>query len=526
MVHHPSSRSASCLYPLRIMQIHTFYSQYLATMYGQHPQLAQADFTSQIKALEVDGFSAVHMLGFHMDQLGHQSQVVIGNNLLSQYAWAFENGLARGPRRVPSPEEILIAQVEAFQPDVLYLSDPITYNSAFVRRLPRRPKLVLGWRAANVPADWDASEFDVILSCLAGMRERAREQGARDAVHFYPGFPQRFFDAVRQIPKGYDVCFYGQVNGTQYPARIRMLHRLAERCVQDNIALRMHLSGQVETATPLTRAVNLGPTYGMNMYAALRSSRIVFDVRGSIGIRDAQGGVRDLAGRETANMRIFEATGVGTCLLTEQYDNLHELFEPDKEIITYSSEKEMEDKLRYYLSHEEELQKIASAGLTRCQRDHSMAHRIKEFESIIRHKLQHATPRPETIPPSNRPARHRTGSEPPLRNIERIVTSLGRLTASGKLQDAMAMPLLLQAMELAHELLLDKNPQQAVHLLSAAKALGTATPGLDILRARVFLALGQQDAARAALMEELHYAPHSKQAKELLARLDAPTSES
>lgn len=508
------------------MQIHTFYSQYLASIYGQHPQLAQAEFASQIKALELDGFSAVHMLGFHVDQLGHKGQVVIGNNLLSQYAWAFENGLAKGPRRAPTPEEILIAQVEAFQPDVLYLSDPITYNSAFVRRLPRRPRLVLGWRAAKVPDDWDASEFDVILSCLSGMRERALEQGARDAVHFYPGFPQHFFDAVRGVPKGCDVCFYGQVNSHQFQKRIRMLHKLAERCVQDNLALRMHLSGHVETATPLTRATNLGPTYGMNMYAALRSSRIVFDVRSNISIRDAQGGVRDLAGRETANMRIFEATGVGACLLTEQYDNIQELFEPDKEIITYSSEKEMEDKLRYYLSHEEELQKIAAAGLTRCHRDHSMARRIKEFESIIRNKLQHVAPRPETISSSIRPAPHGTGSEPPPRNVERVVASLGRLSASGKLQDAAVMPLLLQAMEIAQKLLLDGNPQQAVRLLSAAKGLGAVTPGLNILRARALLALGQQDAARADLMEELHCAPHNEQAKELLVRLGVPTNES
>ncbi|MGJ3522731.1 CgeB family protein [Nitratidesulfovibrio sp. D1] len=501
------------------MQIHTFYPQYLAAVYGQYPQLAQTDFASQTRLLEQDGFSAVHLLGFHMEPLGYRSQVVIGNNLPSQYAWAFEHGLARGPRRAPSLEEILIAQVEAFQPDVLYLSDPITYDSRFVRRLSLRPRLVLGWRAANVPDNWDASEFDVMLSCLSGMRSRALEQGARDAVHFYPGFPQQFSDAVRQVPASYDVCFYGQVNGNQYPARISMLHKLAELCVQDGLALRMHLSGQVETATPLTRAVNIGPIYGMNMYAALRSSRMVFDVRGSIGTKDRQGSVRDLAGRETANMRIFEATGVGTCLLTEQYDNLDELFEPDREIITYSSEKEMMDKLRYYLSHEEERQEIASAGLARCQRDHSMASRIREFDTLIRRKLPHASTQAEAVPLSIRPAPFEAGTVPPPRDIERIVASLGRLSASGRMQDSVATPLLHQAMDLAEALLLAGNPQHAAHLLAAAKALGVVTPGLDILRAKAFLTLSRKDEARAALEEELRRSPHNEYAQKLLARL-------
>ena len=45
----------------------------------------------------------------------------------------------------------------------------------------------------------------------------------------------------------------------------------------------------------------------------------------------------DFAGREAGNMRLFEATGVGAFLLTDFKDNLHTLFEPDREVAVWRS---------------------------------------------------------------------------------------------------------------------------------------------------------------------------------------------
>ena len=329
---------------------------------------------------------------------------------------------------------------------------------------------------------------------------------------FYPGFPQFLFEAVRRASPSHDVCFYGQVNGSQYPSRIRMLNTLTESCLRDGHHLRMHLSGNLATATPITRAVNLGPAYGLNLYRLIRTSRITFDVRGTIETSDGAGAVQDLAGRETANMRLFEATGLGTCLMTEHYDNLTELFEPGKEIVTYSSERDLTEKLRHYLAHEDERQAIAAAGLARCQRDHSMAARAREFDAIIRDKLA----RRDGVPPV---AATRTAAPPP--NIERVVASLERLAAKGALQETAVAPVLRQAMEIIASLLSCGDLDRALRLATAARSLKIAMPGLHLARARVFLALGQPDQAREALAEELRDFPRSADGLELLAQMDS-----
>lgn len=482
--------------PLRFMQIHTFYSQYLASLYDQRPNLAQTDFATQMRVLEQDGFSAIHMFGFHLAPLGYQTQVVIGNNLASQYAWAFENGMVTGPRRAPSLQEILIAQVEAFDPDILYLSDPINYDSRFVRLLSRRPRMILGWRAADVPTDWDVSEFDVMLSCLKRMREAAIQHGAREALHFYPGLPMFLAEAVKDVPVSNDVCFYGQVNPSQYQARIRDLHDVTQLCLESGISLRMHLSGNLQAATPLTRAANAGPLYGLAMYAAIKSSRLIFDVRGSIARRDDKGQTHDLAGKETANMRLFEATGLGACLVTEQYDNLGELFTVGKEIVTYSSKQELLDVLRYYHEHEEERSAIAAAGLARCRRDHSMETRLRELDTIIRARLPQGAEMAwgEGAVPFIR-TQQRTEDIP---DISGIVASLASMREQGVAGSPQVLSVVQQAMEFADALLEAGYCDLAMAIALATTGLAEGVPEIDASRNRILSACGQQAMAPEA----------------------------
>jgi spore maturation protein CgeB len=82
-------------------------------------------------------------------------------------------------------------------------------------------------------------------------------------------------------------------------------------------------------------------------------------------------------------MRLFEATGVGTMLLTDQKDNLHEMFDLGKEVAVYRSPEEGLEKIRYYLSHDAEREAIARAGQKRTLRDHTYAVRMQELIGLL-----------------------------------------------------------------------------------------------------------------------------------------------
>jgi len=83
------------------------------------------------------------------------------------------------------------------------------------------------------------------------------------------------------------------------------------------------------------------------------------------------------------NMRLFEATGVGTLLITDWKENLHEMFDLGKEVIAYRTPEECAELIQYYLEHEDEREQIARAGQQRTLREHTYYQRVQELVDII-----------------------------------------------------------------------------------------------------------------------------------------------
>lgn len=83
-------------------------------------------------------------------------------------------------------------------------------------------------------------------------------------------------------------------------------------------------------------------------------------------------------------MRLFEATGVGTCLLTDAADNLAELFDPDREVVTFRDADECRERIRSLLVHDAEREAIARAGQARCLACHTFRHRAPQLDEWLR----------------------------------------------------------------------------------------------------------------------------------------------
>ena len=65
------------------------------------------------------------------------------------------------------------------------------------------------------------------------------------------------------------------------------------------------------------------PVYGLDMFKAISRSKIGFNMHGEV------------AGDYAANVRLFEITGVGSCMVTDWKKNLNEIFEIDKEAVAF-----------------------------------------------------------------------------------------------------------------------------------------------------------------------------------------------
>lgn len=83
------------------------------------------------------------------------------------------------------------------------------------------------------------------------------------------------------------------------------------------------------------------------------------------------------------NYRTFETLGCGTFILTNETPGLSDLFDIGKNIVTYSNEWDLLDKINYYLKNITEREKITLSGYEHVKNKHTFIKRMKELNRII-----------------------------------------------------------------------------------------------------------------------------------------------
>ena len=76
-------------------------------------------------------------------------------------------------------------------------------------------------------------------------------------------------------------------------------------------------------------------------------------------------------------MRHFEITAAGVFLLCYDQPELADHFVPEKECVVFRNERDLLEKIRYYLSHQDERNAIAQAGQKRTLAQHLHCHRLQ-----------------------------------------------------------------------------------------------------------------------------------------------------
>lgn len=84
------------------------------------------------------------------------------------------------------------------------------------------------------------------------------------------------------------------------------------------------------------------------------------------------------------NQRIFDVPAAGAFVLTDWREQMDNLFEPDKEVISYADPGEIPDLVDFYLKNPTARQKIALAARRRILAEHTYEHRLLELIAQMR----------------------------------------------------------------------------------------------------------------------------------------------
>jgi len=260
---------------------------------------------------------------------------------------------------------IVVAQAKAFRPDVLYVEIMDTMPAAVAEQLRTHARLAVAQVATALP-DSAYRAYDLVLSSIPSMVQTFR--GAGIAAEWVPlAFEPRVIQLIGPRDRDVPVSFVGSFTDA-YVDRKDVVEAVAG--VAD-LQTWTDDRDYLPTDSAITETIR-GSAFGRDMYEVLARSRVTLNSHGLV------------AGEDANNLRLFEATGMGSLLVTDHRKNLGDMFDVGTELVTYRTPREAGDLVKHYLSNPVEADRIAHAGQVRTLKDHTWENRMSRFVDVVR----------------------------------------------------------------------------------------------------------------------------------------------
>lgn len=404
---------------MKIQTLSTKYPAYIQQFYVQHPELATASYQGQHSRLMADSFGSSETRAVAFQRLNYESELIFGNIEPLQKKWAQEHGVRYCETNWIF--DIAIEQIKAFQPVVLFLTNYSLFDAIFLKHVKETCpsiRLVLGWCGAPYKDATVFKEYDIVLSNIPELVRHFQSNG-HCSFHINHAFDERILQRIdlQRIPD-VDFAFIGSIiKGSEHhnqretlllelvqhtplalwseidrPSSLERLSTGLRRTAYDfiHIFAQSRLKFGLKYVPFASRIIGWQRRPGISKYVnskiARRAHAPLFGLAMFQKLHDSRVSLNthiDISSQSASNMRLFEATGVGTCLLTDWKSNLSTLFVPDTEVVTYRSAEECIEKVNYLLAHEAERRSIAQAGQKRTLKDHTVIQRAEEIQQII-----------------------------------------------------------------------------------------------------------------------------------------------
>ncbi|KKS75564.1 hypothetical protein A3J20_03585 [Candidatus Gottesmanbacteria bacterium RIFCSPLOWO2_02_FULL_42_29] len=367
---------------MKIAFIDSYYSRFLTHFYREHPENASLSYDKHLRLLLDQFFGTSDYYSYNLQKQGFEARDYIVNDTILQRKWAVENGLkvsraGISKKMISLPyfyrfwgrplwmQQIILAQIRKYAPDIVYCQDMSILEPETLREIKNYTKLAIAQIASPIPPDKYFKHFDLVITSFPHFVPYFRKMGMR-CEYLKLAFESRILKKTGELPRDLPLVFVGSI--TPYHRQgTRMLEELARSVGLDFWG---QFNMPLSPFSPLKK-VYRGEAWGLSMYRILSRAKIVINRH------------IETAGDYANNMRLFEATGMGAMLITDDKKNLSELFRTGSDIEIYSSVKESIEKVKYYLSHDKERELMAKAGKKRTLKDHNYQLRMEELAGIL-----------------------------------------------------------------------------------------------------------------------------------------------
>jgi len=403
---------------MKIAFVYSVSRTFWTYVYRKYSWLEHAEYDVQLGVLLDEPYS------FHsgwqpvFTNRGYECATVLPGIEPLERAWLQEYGEPK--RQAPEGWRVALEQLARFQPDIIYNSVSNWYGAGFfeaIRAAVPSLRMLVGYAGSYTYDVERLNTQDAVVTCSSEIRDAMVQQGLKA---FY--VPHAFDTNVNRLlgvlptPKVNKVVFSGSIvrrkgahleresllalvarslplvaytsaGKTSSPreaavwavltasARCALLlrqspvtKRLADRSFAIRRLSRIETSPHPLPPVDIRKAVRPA-VYALDAFRLYKAYTVTLNHSGEY--------------RTAENVRLFESTGVGACLLTDWKQNLTGYFDLDREIVTYKSADECIEKAQWLLAHQDEATRIGEAARRKCTSFHTFENRVSLLEPVL-----------------------------------------------------------------------------------------------------------------------------------------------
>lgn len=398
----------------KFLKVSSYYSDYLEYFYKKHQNIPE-NYNCHLQLILNDFFGYGDAFSRYLGELGNKTYEIIYNDKRLQKKWAYQNDVdvKRDWQKI-----ILFEQIRKIKPDVIYWNTFIDDNILKCIK-DEFPGIKINFTHTGVKINNYKyyEEFNFIISCLKSQVNDFNSKN-KDAYFIKHAFHPLILNKIKRDKKNINFSFFGSIiSGESFhnkraeylkhfikttpleiyssfknPTIIEHSKKFVKKVIKPtfNALEKIGVSDyifpekikfnriknwedakeRIQLKKDIGKKINR-PVYGLDMFQKIANSKISFNIH--IGE----------AGNQAANVRMYEVTGIGTCLLTDWKEDIKEYFDPIYEIVTYKSKEEALEKVNFLLDNPKERESTALNGQKRTLRDHTLKERVEKINEII-----------------------------------------------------------------------------------------------------------------------------------------------
>lgn len=273
-------------------------------------------------------------------------------------------------RRVAKTNRRLLKLVEEFKPTYFFTQKGENIYPETVRSIGKSGVITINF-FNDMMNLWDvikkiAPEYTYFSNqCHVVLHRLWGELGLRNC-HYLAHSAEPLLEQALVKEKKYDISFIGTYNGEIYPNREKYLTAISD--------LGLHIWGSDGWANSPLRNHFHGRSHGDQRLEIYANSKIVVDVNW------------DVWPAEGLSNRPFEVTGCGALFMTDHVrEDIKRAYAEGQEVVLFKDEKELREKVQYFLLQKEDRECIALAGYRRTVKDHTYDRRIEQIFDTLEH---------------------------------------------------------------------------------------------------------------------------------------------